>query len=169
MARQSCADRVRGDTVVDGYFDDPDLTRTSFIDGWFRTTDMGCLIEPGKPRLLGRADDVLNIGGIKLPAASIEDRVRQIEGISDAVLLRPRTDHDIGMLLLAIEAADPDRVALTVKVRPILDTYRISYTLIAMSAFPRTRTGKPMRPAIEADFRASLDDAAAAAHGLATR
>jgi acyl-coenzyme A synthetase/AMP-(fatty) acid ligase len=154
--------RVRGETVVDGYFNDPDLTQASFIDGWFQTSDMGCQPEPGTLRLLGRADDMLNIGGVKLPPAPIEERLRQLDGVSDAVLLRLRTEHDVGMLLVAIEAAAPDMAALEAKVRPILEPYPISYTLIAALSFPRTITGKPIRHAIEAEFRASLDANAAA-------
>ena len=84
--------RVRGDTMVDCYFNAPELTRACFIDGWFQTNDLGCQPAPGKFLFLGRIDNVLNIGGVKVPATPIEERIIQLAHVSDAALLRIGND-----------------------------------------------------------------------------
>ena len=64
--------RVRTETMVHGYFNDQAQTKASFIDGWYQTSDMGFIPAQGKLVLLGRADDMLNIGGVKTRAGPIE-------------------------------------------------------------------------------------------------
>lgn len=66
---------ARTETMVAGYLDDPVPTdpvptKSAFIDGWFRTNDMGRLSAPDRLVLLGRADDMLNVGGIKDSASA---------------------------------------------------------------------------------------------------
>jgi acyl-CoA synthetase (AMP-forming)/AMP-acid ligase II len=157
--------QVRGDTVVDGYFNDPELTRAYFIDGWFQTSDLARMIAPGKLTLLGRADGVLNIAGMKVPAAPLEERIRQIAGIRDVVLLRLNDDDRIGTLLVAVETANRDVAEITAAVRPVLARYPISYSLLTLPSFPRTRTGKVQRHEIEAEYLARGDGAIAATRG----
>jgi acyl-coenzyme A synthetase/AMP-(fatty) acid ligase len=145
--------RVRGDTMVDCYFNAPELTRACFIDGWFQTNDLGCQPAPGKLLLLGRIDNVLNIGGVKVPATPIEERIRQLAHISDAALLLIGNDHDLGMLLVAVETTTSDVAELEASIRAILAPCRTPSTVVMSRSLPRTRTGKIQRHEIEAAFR----------------
>lgn len=64
--------QVRGPTVFREYWNRPDATRDSFIDGWFRTGDIAVL-DRGSYRILGRASvDIIKSGGYKLSALEIE-------------------------------------------------------------------------------------------------
>jgi acyl-coenzyme A synthetase/AMP-(fatty) acid ligase len=150
--------RVRGDTMVDCYFNAPELTRACFIDGWFQTNDLGSQPAPGKLLLHGRVDEVLNIGGVKVPTAPIEHRIRQIDGVSDAVLVSINNSRNVGILLVAVETATLEMAELEEKISPVLALHRITYSLMLSRSLPRTRTGKVMRHAIEAEFRDSLTD-----------
>ena len=47
---------IGGPTVVSGYLDAPDLTRACFVDGWFKSGDIGSLDEDGFLTLRGRQD-----------------------------------------------------------------------------------------------------------------
>lgn len=72
----------------------PHVTRTILVggeardardaDGWYATNDLGELRD-GFLHYLGRADDVINCGGVKLPPAALEARVRELLG-TDAEL-----------------------------------------------------------------------------------
>ena len=70
-----------------GYLWDEALNARHFIDGWFRTDDVGTIPRPGTLVLFGRADDMLNIGGVKVSPYPIEERIESLAGVSDAVLL----------------------------------------------------------------------------------
>ena len=154
---------ARGGTMVHGYFNNPELTRASFIDGWFRTSDLATMVAPGKLKLLGRVDGVLNIAGIKFATAPIEERIRQIAGISDAALLRIDDDGDVGTLLVAVETAIPDVARVSELIRPALGRLPITDSIMTSRSFPRTRTGKVQRHAIEAEFNGHVAPQVAAA------
>jgi len=145
---------VRTTTMADGYWNDPALTATAFVDGWYRTADSGFVPEPGKIVVLGRADDMLNIGGIKLPPAPIEDEIRQIGGVLDAVLL---TTADAGSANALVVAVELDPVAVAESLRPRIDRivarYVRSFHLFPLPSFPRTENGKIRRGEIDAAFR----------------
>ncbi len=101
--------RVRTATMAAGYWNDPVLTAATFVDGWYHTNDGGFVPEPGKLVVLGRADDMLNIGGIKLPPAPIEDEIKQISGVLDVVLLTMPNSGGVDTLLVAVELRDHRR------------------------------------------------------------
>jgi acyl-CoA synthetase (AMP-forming)/AMP-acid ligase II len=153
---------ARGATMVSGYFNEPELTRASFIDGWFRTSDLARMVAPGKLTLLGRADGVLNIAGMKFATAPIEERIRQIAGISDVALLRVGDNDEVGSLLVAVETAIPDVARVSELIRPALARMKVSYSVMTSPSFPRTRTGKVQRHAIEAEFNGHVADQVAA-------
>lgn len=68
-------DRIElaGPMLSHGYRLRPDLTSGAFTaDGWLRTSDVGALYDDGTLAVLGRLDDMLNTGGVKVPAAGVE-------------------------------------------------------------------------------------------------
>ncbi|WP_253858905.1 AMP-binding protein [Prauserella alba] len=68
-------DRIElsGATLTHGYRLRPDLTAKAFTaDGWLSTNDVGSFHDDGSLVVLGRIDDMLNTGGVKVPAAGVE-------------------------------------------------------------------------------------------------
>ena len=65
-----------GATIAAGYLDAPELSAEAFVedDGvrWYRTSDLGELDDDGKLTVLGRADDVVITGGVKVSAAHVQ-------------------------------------------------------------------------------------------------
>jgi acyl-coenzyme A synthetase/AMP-(fatty) acid ligase len=146
--------RVRTETMASGYFDDPALTAATFIDGWYNTNDVGYMPAPGKLVVLGRADDLLNIGGVKVPPAPLEEQIKRIPGVTDAVLLSIETTNAVNLLLAAVETSSEQPPAdLTERVNAILARYVRHFELMPLRWFPRTGTGKVQRHEIKAAFQ----------------
>ena len=142
---------VRSSRMVPGYLWDDALTARCFVDGWHVTGDLG--FQPATDRLvvLGRADDMLNIGGIKLPPQPIEAELRCIEGVGDAVLLGIENDLGLTELHVVIERSAPGRDAgLTERMRPIIHRYGRDFVAHFRDNLPRTGTGKVRRGALRA-------------------
>ena len=57
---------VRSDDVMLGYLNAPELSRSVFVDGWYRTGDIGSLDEQGFLSLHARTKEIINRGARKL-------------------------------------------------------------------------------------------------------
>jgi long-chain acyl-CoA synthetase len=150
---QAGAIRVRSETMVHGYFDNAALTAASFIDGWFQTGDIGVMPAPDKLVVLGRSDDMLNIGGIKIARSPLEAEVTRIAGISDAAALTVTSENDVSMLLVAVEIeADAMSAPLLGAIGSVVSRHVRTFEIMPLPWFPRSASGKVQRPEIEAAF-----------------
>jgi O-succinylbenzoic acid--CoA ligase len=77
-----------GATLAAGYLHAPGLTAEAFTeeDGvrWYRTNDLGELDSDGRLTVLGRADDVIITGGIKISAAHVQEELEKFDGVTAA-------------------------------------------------------------------------------------
>ncbi|QCB98870.1 AMP-dependent synthetase [Arthrobacter sp. PAMC25564] len=74
-----------GSTIAAGYLDAPRLTDRTFVkEGgvrWYRTNDLGELDQDGRLTVLGRADDVIITGGVKVSAAHVQSELEKLDGV----------------------------------------------------------------------------------------
>ncbi|MFJ5698549.1 AMP-binding protein [Arthrobacter sp. NPDC093139] len=77
-----------GATLAAGYLNAPGLTAEAFTDEegvrWYRTNDLGTLDADGRLTVLGRADDVIITGGIKVSAAHVQEELEKFDGVKAA-------------------------------------------------------------------------------------
>jgi len=139
---------LRSPRVIDRYEWDEALTAEHFLaDGWFRTSDVGKLVGPGQLVVLGRRDEMLNAGGVKVPPLPIEERIRALPGVTDAVLLVFDDQHGAGELHVVVERADPARDAAIQDALPgtLRGFYYGGFRVHYVASLPRTETGKVQR------------------------
>ena len=79
--------RIAGPTLFSHYADDPELTAESVVDGWFLTSDAGRFDEDGRLQVIGRVDDVVVSGGVKVPVTAVARRLREHLLVTDAEVL----------------------------------------------------------------------------------
>jgi fatty-acyl-CoA synthase len=65
---------IKTDCLFDGYYNRPDLSSEVFVDGWYRTGDLGFLLE-GELYVTGRKKDILIVGGENIYPQDIEEIV----------------------------------------------------------------------------------------------
>lgn len=75
---------ARGPGVFDGYLDDPVATSAAFVDGWFRTGDLGSFDDDGYLTLAGRIKDVINRGGEKIAPTEVEAALLRHPALTEA-------------------------------------------------------------------------------------
>lgn len=63
---------LTGPSLATGYWKDDALTRARFVDGWWRSGDLGWIDAEGELTLAGRTDNLINTGGIKVSGEEIE-------------------------------------------------------------------------------------------------
>lgn len=79
---------VRGPSIFHGYWNKPDETLTAFVDGWFKTGDIGKLDEDGFLYVTDRKKDLIKTSGGKFIAPQpIENALKHNPLIAEAVVV----------------------------------------------------------------------------------
>lgn len=77
---------VRGPNVVSGYWNLPEATHDSFVDGWYRTGDIASIDEEGFVTILDRLKDMLIRGGENIYCAEVEACLCRHPDVLDAAV-----------------------------------------------------------------------------------
>jgi O-succinylbenzoic acid--CoA ligase len=93
--------RITGPTLFDGYDGQPGLTAEVMRDGWFVTADLGRLDDDGRLQVLGRVDDVVVTGGVKVPGPAVARRLREHPDVADAQVVGA-PDEEWGSRVVAV-------------------------------------------------------------------
>jgi len=145
---------VRTPGMVEGYIGDEEATRHAFTDGWFVSGDWGTLVGPRTLRLAGRYDDLLVVGGIKVPANEVEQQVAGIAGATDCAAFALNLDGgaiSLGIALVAPAGADRAEVRTTVQ-RGLKLGVGTQARFLFLDALPRMGNGKIDRVALHRLF-----------------
>jgi o-succinylbenzoate---CoA ligase len=145
-----------GPVLAHGYRLDPAATAAAFAGGWFRTTDLGVLAD-GVLQVHGRADFVINTGGVKVAPAAVEAVLTAQAGVAEACVV-DLPSAEWGQLVAAaiVPAGTPPRVAdLLEAVRAALGGPAVPKLLRFTGSLPARGPGKIDRDAV----RRLLDDA----------
>lgn len=97
---------VRGPAVVAGYRDNPAQTAEKFDDGWYRTGDLVRAEDDGWIRFLGRREEMIKVGGVKVYLLDVERVIQAIPGVKQAVVV-PARDPLRGEIPRAVIVAAP--------------------------------------------------------------
>ena len=96
---------VKGDNVFDGYFQRPDATAETLVDGWLHTGDAGYLEDDGQLVVLGRVSEVVyTAAGERFIPTFIENRIKFSHFIRDICILGEGRDHLAAIVCIDIDA-----------------------------------------------------------------
>jgi len=138
---------LTGPTVARGYLADDDLTASTFVDGALLTGDVGRLGDDGL-EVLGRLDDVVQVGGVNVAVQAVEDVLASVA--ADACVLAA-PDDTWGSRLTAYvvpTAATPGDDDLATLVTDRLGRPATPRTWVRLDAIPHLANGKPDREAL---------------------
>jgi long-chain acyl-CoA synthetase len=78
---------ARGPNIVKGYWNKPEATTATFVDGWVRTGDLARLDEEGFCYIIDRAKDMLIRGGENIYCIEVENVLYDHPAVMDAALI----------------------------------------------------------------------------------
>lgn len=135
---------IRSNTVTAGYWNEPELTANTIRDGVIYMTDLG-YIENGYLYLVGRRDDVINVGGLKIAPTEVEDVALRHPMVDECVCI-PYEDKVYGrvvkMLVRVNDGYTLDAPALVSYLEESLETYKIPKYIEETDEISRTFNGK---------------------------
>jgi long-chain acyl-CoA synthetase len=147
---------VRGETVMSGYWNDPEGTSKVLApDGWLKTGDIGAADADGFVTLVDRRSDLIVSGGFNILPGEVERVIAELPGVADvAVIGVPHPD--LGEAVAAVVVAEPgcriDLDTVQEQCRRALASYKKPLTLDIVEALPRNASGKVQRRAIRAPY-----------------
>jgi len=85
---------IKGPGVIQGYWNKPEKTAETFIDGWLHTGDVGKIDDDGYIYIVDRMKDIIiTAGGKNITPSEIENQLKFSPFISDAVVVGDRRPY----------------------------------------------------------------------------
>jgi acyl-coenzyme A synthetase/AMP-(fatty) acid ligase len=134
--------RVRGPDVAPRYIG-KGAGSDAFRDGWFYPNDIGHLDNDGVLVIDGRSDDVINIGGLKLSSARVEETLLACEGVTDAAVTAFPMSNG-GWAMHAAIVTQKGYEADAVK-KAVMEVHNVEVRPVTLEAIPRNGMGKIIR------------------------
>jgi fatty-acyl-CoA synthase len=141
---------LRGNTVMHGYYRDPEATAKAFHGGWFHSGDLGVLHGDGYIELRDRAKDIIISGGENISTIEVENALAAHPDIAEAAVVS-RPDDKWGEVPVAFVTLKSGRTLTAESViafcREQLAHYKCPKDVI-FEPLPRTSTGKVQKFAL---------------------
>lgn len=139
-----------GSGTMKGYVNDPELTRQVLTDGVVYTNDVGYIDEDGFVYIVGRADDVINVGGLKVAPVEVEEAALSIDGIEDCICVpvpHPISAQAPKLLVVMGEGAEFSSRKISAALQDKLEGYKVPIKYEQVDRVARTYNGKLDRKA----------------------
>jgi malonyl-CoA/methylmalonyl-CoA synthetase len=133
---------LRGPQVFNGYPGREDRSE-SFIEGWFRTGDLGMIDEgTGHLRLNGRSKELIITGGMNVFPREVERALLAVPGVIDAAVIGvpSRSWGEAVTAFVVTAGVSADEVASAISSR--LASFKRPKQVIQVGSIPRTEMGK---------------------------
>jgi acyl-CoA synthetase (AMP-forming)/AMP-acid ligase II len=148
---------VRGATVTTGYLNNPRATSASFVDGWFRSGDLGSRDADGYLFVRGRLKEIINRGGEKISPGDIDavllsnPKVLEAASFGESDAIYGENVQAAVILRAGMEATENE---LRDYCRTKLSVFEVPERIHIVAEFPRTAKGSTDRRALAKQFTA---------------
>ncbi|EUJ33576.1 O-succinylbenzoic acid--CoA ligase [Listeria floridensis FSL S10-1187] len=137
---------IKGPTVFAGYLNREQETKAAFVDGFFRTGDLGHLDADGFLYVAERRSDLIISGGENIYPTEVEHVLLSVAGVLEAAVVGEK-DAEWGEKPVAhlVVASNFDEEALRENLEARLARFKIPKAFIYHEKLPRTASGKVQR------------------------
>lgn len=136
---------IRGNMQMSGYWNRDELTMTTLVDGWLYTSDM-IYIENGYVYMLGRADDIINVGGEKVSPIEVENIAGQYEEISECACIGVEDPQNVlgfvPVLFVVPKNANYSEDNLKKYLMENMEKYKVPAYFVTLLSLPRNKMQK---------------------------
>ncbi|MBQ2305228.1 MAG: acyl--CoA ligase [Firmicutes bacterium] len=141
---------LKGGMEMSGYWHRPELNEETFRDGWLLTSDM-VYIEDGYVFMLGRIDDIINVGGEKVSPVEVENIASQFEDMDECACVGvPDKEGILGSVpvLFVVEKRSFEDKDLTRFLSGRMEKYKLPAHYVRIPELPRNAMKKVNRRAL---------------------
>jgi len=155
---------ARGPMIVKGYWNRPEATAETFIDGWVRTGDLARLDEEGFLFIVDRAKDMVIRGGENIYSSEVENALYEHPAVTDAAVIGI-PHRTLGEEPAAVVHVAPGTTAteaeLQAWVRERLAAFKVPVAIrFVTETLPRNANGKILKKDLKGLFEDRASEAA---------
>lgn len=139
---------IRGPQVMKGYWNRPEDTAMSFVDGWFLTGDLGYMDEEGYFYVVDRKKDVIIAGGFNIYPREVEEVLYEHEAVQECVVVGvpdPYRGETVKAYIVLKEGKSVTQEELNKYCRQNLAAYKVPRIYEFRDSLPKTAVGKILR------------------------
>ncbi len=142
---------LKGEMQMAGYYHMPEQTKAAILDGWLITNDLVYTDSDGYIYMLGRADDIINVGGEKVSPVEVETVALEYEGIRECTCIG--VEDKTGVLgqipiLYIVPSASYQKEACIQFLAGHMEKYKIPQKLLLLEELPKNQMKKLDRKAL---------------------
>ncbi|MDQ2851776.1 MAG: long-chain fatty acid--CoA ligase [Actinomycetota bacterium] len=143
---------MRGPQVMKGYWNRPEATAEAFVDGWFRTGDLGALDADGDLRIVDRLKDLIIRGGYNVYPGEVEEVLYGHPDIIEVAVVGVPDEYygqEVAAVITLRDGASVTGEEITAWSRERMSAYKIPRIVRFVPTLPKGATGKILKRAID--------------------
>jgi len=153
---------VRGENVVQGYWNKTEATEETFVGGWLHTGDLGRIDNDGLLYIVDRQKDMINRGGENVYSIEVESALAGAPGVGECAALGVPDDmmgEKVGAVIVPAAGTELDVDAVIAHARERIADFKVpQYVAVRTEPLPRNPGGKVLKAQLrdESDWGAPL-------------
>jgi long-chain acyl-CoA synthetase len=145
---------IRGENVMQGYWNKPEATAAALSDGWYRTGDLGYMDDRAYLYLVDRARDMIVSGGENVYSTEVEEALYRHPGVLEAAVFGI-PDERWGEVVYAVVVPRDEvtEAALLDHCRALIAGYKLPKRIeLRTEPLPKSGAGKVLKRELRAPF-----------------
>ncbi len=147
--------QARSDSLMAGYLPQEE---TAFVDGWYRTGDVGSVDVDGWVRLTDRSKEMIKVRGFQVAPAEIEAVLHGHPAVADCAVFGVDAQDGEAILAAVSRSAPVTAEELVALVDERLAHYKRLRAVMFVSEIPRLPSGKVLRRILKEQYGRSSDE-----------
>lgn len=152
---------LRGEMQMSGYFGMEELTGETLVGGYLYTNDMAYRTDDGFIYMMGRADDIINVGGEKVSPVEVENTAALYENVRECACIsgsdKEGIFEQVPVLFIVSDSYGFDEHDMVHFLSSKLEQYKIPKYFVEIPELPRNRMMKIDRKELKRRWESSLE------------
>lgn len=151
---------ARGPQIMQGYWNRPEETAKTVVDGWLKTGDIATVDAHGFFTIVDRKKDMILVSGFNVYPNEVEEQIATLEGIQEVGVIGV-PDERSGEKVTAFVVAGlnpPSEADVIAHCRKSLAAYKVPGSVQFVDELPKSPIGKILRRELRAQVIASMSN-----------
>ena len=153
---------IRGSNVTAGYENNAAANPAAFVDGWFRTGDLGRIDPDGYVLITGRTKEIINRGGEKISPREVDEALMSHPAVVQAVAFavpHETLGEDLAAAVVLADHAQLTEQSLREYAFQHLADFKVPSRIVFVNDIPKGPTGKLQRIGLHKQLEGHLKTA----------